>query len=310
MNRQSVRPRSLFKYVGFGSRILDSLWRREVYFANPIDFNDPLDCRPAVIVNTPHHDLERLARDMIIGDSGFKNLARFEQEIAGIVNSVDIRQDIVGGRRAKLLEDAARKIDELTNTLFPNRDIQKTDKQHFAALVHVFERAVLQATKTGILCLSEKFDSPLMWSHYGDQHRGLCLEYDTSGLGPSDDAHRVQYGASREIYTSEIHKWIIEGDTRSAEKVKRACLLTKSDEWKYEEEWRLFGSLGSAKTKLRLKSITFDMRCPPSIRYTVMKTFKELYVVNFWEICEPTADFRLRRKKFEDGPSSVSTPNG
>ena len=29
----------------------------------------------------------------------------------------------------------------------------------------------------GIACFSETYDSLLMWSHYADYHRGICLEY-------------------------------------------------------------------------------------------------------------------------------------
>uniref|UniRef100_UPI0020CD2CC1 DUF2971 domain-containing protein n=1 Tax=Vibrio cholerae TaxID=666 RepID=UPI0020CD2CC1 len=32
----------------------------------------------------------------------------------------------------------------------------------------------------GILCLSAKEDSLLMWSHYGNSHKGYVIEFDTS----------------------------------------------------------------------------------------------------------------------------------
>ena len=33
-------------------------------------------------------------------------------------------------------------------------------------------------TSMGILCLSESDDSLLMWAHYANNHRGMCVEYE------------------------------------------------------------------------------------------------------------------------------------
>src|SRR5262245_61537973 len=53
-----------------------------------------------------------------------------------------------------------------------------------------------------IVCFSAKRDDNLMWSHYSDSHRGICLEFDVSeenGLGGAksviyaDDYPTVNY---------------------------------------------------------------------------------------------------------------------
>ncbi len=30
----------------------------------------------------------------------------------------------------------------------------------------------------GVICFSERSDSLLMWSHYADNHNGICIEFD------------------------------------------------------------------------------------------------------------------------------------
>jgi hypothetical protein len=42
------------------------------------------------------------------------------------------------------------------------------------------------------VALGARADCPLMWSHYGDQHNGICIGYSIP-----DDAtvHRVRYDA-------------------------------------------------------------------------------------------------------------------
>lgn len=35
-----------------------------------------------------------------------------------------------------------------------------------------------QDVNTGLLCFSRNWQSPLLWSHYAEKHRGLCLGFD------------------------------------------------------------------------------------------------------------------------------------
>jgi hypothetical protein len=32
----------------------------------------------------------------------------------------------------------------------------------------------------GVLCFSQDWQNPLLWSHYGDKHKGICLGLDIS----------------------------------------------------------------------------------------------------------------------------------
>lgn len=36
--------------------------------------------------------------------------------------------------------------------------------------------------KSGITCFSKVFNNMLMWSHYGDKHRGVCIEFQSFKL--------------------------------------------------------------------------------------------------------------------------------
>ena len=84
--------------------------------------------------------------------------------------------------------------------------------------------------KVGILSLTEKRHDLLMWSHYANGHRGLCLEFSTSIC----DAFfgrvlPVHYSDNRAIFDPR------EPTTKQVEKV----VLTKSEHWLYELEWRI-----------------------------------------------------------------------
>jgi hypothetical protein len=81
----------------------------------------------------------------------------------------------------------------------------------------------------GVYCLTERPDSLLMWSHYAASHSGVCLEFD-SAVVPFAIAQEVKYQRSRAPVSR-----VTETDEESMEK----SLLTKSDDWGYEHEWRI-----------------------------------------------------------------------
>lgn len=80
----------------------------------------------------------------------------------------------------------------------------------------------------GIFCMSEKNDDILMWSHYAHSHCGFCLEFPDTG---------VFQMAKRVVYTDTYpHVNFFE---KSKDELMNDVLLTKSDSWAYEKEWRI-----------------------------------------------------------------------
>src|SRR5262249_39812283 len=65
----------------------------------------------------------------------------------------------------------------------------------------------------------------LLWSHYADSHRGLCIEFDTS-VEHFGVAYKVKY--ERDYPVLDLHSGL-----------ELAALLYKSDVWQYEEEYRM-----------------------------------------------------------------------
>ena len=89
-----------------------------------------------------------------------------------------------------------------------------------------------------MLCLSETCKNPLLWGHYADKGRGICLGFDVivdhGGLLPR--AFAVDYQTCR-VETGYEHpagfnSAFLAGGLNSG--------LVKFRDWKYEEEWRLW----------------------------------------------------------------------
>jgi len=80
----------------------------------------------------------------------------------------------------------------------------------------------------GMACFSRLRDSILMWSHYGDRHRGICLGFDVHGDMPYEVT-----------YTDDVAA-LQRGGYSKTEEFFRRSIATKYRGWSYEQEWRVF----------------------------------------------------------------------
>lgn len=82
-----------------------------------------------------------------------------------------------------------------------------------------------------IYCLTPKADNILMWSHYADNHRGLCLEFSVSDNPLFSKAAQV-------VYREDYPHWA-PCNINDKPGLVMELILTKSSDWHYEEEYRL-----------------------------------------------------------------------
>jgi len=61
----------------------------------------------------------------------------------------------------------------------------------------------------GILCFSQCWRNPVQWSHYAENHKGVCLGFEMK----QEDAFKVEYIEKR--YNKEFTKKLLEGDLDS-----------------------------------------------------------------------------------------------
>jgi len=85
----------------------------------------------------------------------------------------------------------------------------------------------LMEQSNGMLCFSRTKSEPLLWSHYADKHRGMCLGFDVR----NDTLRKVEYISERLIFKSE-------SDLTKVMAIR--FLSTKYEGWRYEKEERSF----------------------------------------------------------------------
>ena len=87
-------------------------------------------------------------------------------------------------------------------------------------------------TTMGILSVTEERDPILMWSHYADSHRGVCLQFDTSVGKPTN----ILRTAMPVRYRNEIP--VLDYFTGPELDMAYDTAARKSEVWEYEHEWR------------------------------------------------------------------------
>ncbi len=94
-----------------------------------------------------------------------------------------------------------------------------------------------------ILCLTNRFDSVPMWSHYAEQHQGIALRFCTpEGFdSPWVTAKEVHYSDRPPAFVEQksLPAFLAGRHLPDKRRLFEAMTYTKGSEWSYESEWRI-----------------------------------------------------------------------
>lgn len=117
-------------------------------------------------------------------------------------------------------------VEEKTN------DPQQRDKCVESIMKRDFVDFFERMNDFGVTSFSTSSTTILMWSHYAEQHKGLCIEYDSAKIGT---LAMVQYAPTNERALCSVKNLSKTDAVRT--------LLTKGTEWSYEKEVRRFETI-------------------------------------------------------------------
>lgn len=136
----------------------------------------------------------------------------------------------------------------------------------------------LLGKKYGIICLSGKCNNSTMWGHYTDNHKGICLGFSHNDRG--ETIGKVNY-SNRKIRLTKDDVESLDTNEVKLSNLFLEFLYQKSDDWKYENEYRIFEDLYSNaywsiekdmffmnyKKDLILKEVVLGIRSPKDTAY-------------------------------------------
>lgn len=212
-------PRIIYKYRNWKDvHHKNLLIKNELFMSPPSWLNDPFDCRIfenyLKFVDTPEK------KEKYILDSLSRNADSFKE--------------------LNLSEEQAREM--LTNRL--------KDTLRYQVRSEVIGSEI-DDKRIGIACLSEEWNSILMWSHYAADHKGYCIGFDEKRLRYSQlfgKMKRVEY-SKKYPELNPLNKLQNSSDFK---------YFFKSLDWQYEKEIRLMNLFLDNKTQESNRIIILD----------------------------------------------------
>lgn len=221
--KETHLPAKLYRYRSFDEDgySLKAIESNTIWLGRAADFNDPFDCS--------------LTLDLAVLE---------EQLFHKAIARVPIFQDLPDAARRSIME--SRSFEELSERLvdlIPDLDptaradrraaLSKVAGERSAVPLLAVQKYVQQGTK--VACFTTKYDSMPMWAHYASDHSGFCVEYDVKDFDDSRrrNIHPVVYSDERFDFT----RWL--EPERDRRFIAIVAATHKSDQWAYEDEWRL-----------------------------------------------------------------------
>lgn len=252
-------PEILYKYRTFNERTINMLANNQVYFASPLEFNDPFDC---------------LAQK--------NKIQNFRQSTDALIRA--------NAAQRGLTQEQIQVAIERINTEMA-QEVAETDAADSEYKEYV-------NNQLGIFSLSSCNDSILMWSHYADFHKGFCIGFKTNSLGfPSNAIKEVIY--TEEINKNFILEFFLSQDSseeRYIDESEKMEILTKYIDWKYEKEWRVKAIKGlGTYPDVGVSEIIFGLRMDDNHKNILRETLKDKNIA-FFQAIEGTNEFMLEIK--------------
>jgi hypothetical protein len=273
--KNTLLPNYLFKYYSPTSENILDIQNQKLWLSDPKLFNDPFDCSIG-------YDNEKYDKDLLLQFILKTGCVEEQDKLYGF--TIEDERRIINSRlgisnhyfKAKEEYSNAKywilstKSEDFQNKVsdFLNENIVELDKKI----------SILRDVNIRIACFSEFdkyeefFKQIVMWSHYADNHKGFCVEYDLellkrdtqfsladyefyykkseylmekntalikAGLFP------VEYTCNRiNIPISKLKKLVFDShenqlNNYSINKLIYKTFIVKSANWNYEKEWRL-----------------------------------------------------------------------
>lgn len=269
-------PKYLFKYYLPTSENILDIKNQRLWLSHPKSFNDPFDC----IIGYDSENYERNCLIKFIKENGCVDEDK-KSEGFTLTDKNRILNSRLGNyysmyNRLESYSDATRKILESKSEEF-----QRIIRNILSTKLHQIDSKIetLKNINIRVACFSELerndefFNQIVMWSHYADNHKGFCIEYDLEFL--SKDTQLSLY--DREFYSDNQKEYLIERNTAiikaglfpieytsnrinipvtklnqinidsydkitdnsNIDELLYKTFVVKSANWNYEKEWRI-----------------------------------------------------------------------
>ncbi|OEE15555.1 DUF2971 domain-containing protein [Aliivibrio fischeri] len=251
----------LYKYRNFGEYTVLGLENNSFWLPTPSELNDPFDAQLVPIIESISEEEFKYELELFLA---------YHKKININFNYFELDKLYIDGNPSPILHENVCKFVKCFNDLAKN---------------------------LGIYSLTETNKNSTMWSHYADEHKGICIGYDTNSLLPISGVSLktqllpVGYFDEKDLTRNAYLLYVrsnMGADVNMLIDYILGLMATKSNDWRYEKEWRLLVP-NAGKTPIFynenvIKTITFGLRTPISVKERVKSIFMDSNVIFYQTI--------------------------
>jgi hypothetical protein len=282
-----------YKYYTINQNFLNSIVNNELYFSDPRNFNDPFDSLPRIRLSDNFEQLNRfyyfISNKIKEKENEINQFSDFDQKSAQIKTLLNTFLDLLKRFDESYNVDSESKELRLIEILIFYSDISIFKKAYSVNKVYAqikmyldFIFLCIELEKYGVVCGSRSSTCPVMWGHYGNNHKGLCLKGNFQEGSEKGICMSGQAKIQNVIY-SDYPLEIFNYNEEELNNLVFKIFQFKSQKWSYENEIRLVkNEQGLIKIRKNcISQIIFGCKSTPKDRYTICKLFASLqYKIN------------------------------
>lgn len=219
-------PRILYKYLS-SDRASNVLEEGTVRFTPLLNTNDTFEVRSTFdflagpkFLSLLSEQMENTLSDTWIHQRTEEALKESGLEFIPTEIAIKIIEQQHGKSFSEMMRENMRQA--IDTVLVP----QLNDKDNIAKMVEELGRKLL------CFSMSDRMDSPVMWAHYAESNAGFVVAFDTE----SEWFRQRKNGEKTRLQKVTY----LEGKVNELLDNPRAAIISKTTDWSYEREWRLY----------------------------------------------------------------------
>ncbi|MFA7082719.1 MAG: DUF2971 domain-containing protein [Bacteroidales bacterium] len=286
-------PIILYKYRPFDRYAFEMIEEGYAYLAPVKGLDDPFDCLNDFTINDFYnektHKITPKAVDFIIKlvcPKGIQNLS--PKEVKKLALQCTKEDGIDYEKVPKVVTSNGIMTRTEVEPLFV---VLNTFNENFEGVIEsakldgFAKSAMSPGDRVGICSLSEKRDNKVMWSLYGNNYEGYCIEYDipkrqevTPNLCPVIYTKRNNNRFIEKMIEDAIGAFmraVTDGHLTGNIGASMELFCTKDTDWSYQAEWRLIANAGGRFRYLNIKAVYLGFKVKKSNESKMKKLAKE-----------------------------------
>jgi len=283
--------KTFFKYYKIDQYFFSSMINNELYFSNPRFFNDPFDSNPRFTYTQEIGKLKELfhflretineKHDLLNSFNNYSKRKKKSDFVVNVLLNAIKSFERLFDPESKGVEDRLIEIFSFYNYSNIFEECVRLDLRGFQTkLYEDFTFLMIDFYEYGVTCGSMTETCPVMWGHYGNNHTGVCIEFE---IKDDSGKEQISYDTDLELHVADVEYNsnpinLFSINNKEFSKYTSNILNTKSQKWSYEREVRLITKTrGLVKFKKTcLKKVIFGSKSTAKDRYTVCKLLASL----------------------------------